>query len=202
MTKNIIRELRDLAPLRPLSVAEAIRTADLQATRLLALVGIEEGPVPESAITTLPRIRVERMTPALVSGSVKWARGHWVIIINGAESWGRQRFTIAHEFKHVLDAPFIKFLYPGRKGESTSDRAEQICEYFAGCLLMPRAWVKRAYCDEGIQDLRRLARQFAVSISAMHFRLIQLGLAEPLPSCGTCVARTKQRSARPSLTAR
>src|SRR5580704_13272227 len=102
---NVIRELRDLVPLRALSVAESMRVADLQAGRLLALLGIEEGPVPESAITELPRIQVERMTPSPVSGAAQWSRGRWLIVVNGAEPWGRQRFSLAHEFKHVLDSP-------------------------------------------------------------------------------------------------
>ena len=180
---NVIRELRDLVPLRALSVAESMRVADLQAGRLLSLLGIEEGPVPESAIAELPRIQVERMTPSPVSGAAQWSRGRWLIVVNGAEPWGRQRFSLCHEFKHCLDAPFIKYLYPEYRGQSSHDRAEQVCDYFAACLLMPRAWVKHVYCKEGIQDLRRLSRRFEVSAMAMQVRLMQLGLIEPPSRC-------------------
>jgi Zn-dependent peptidase ImmA (M78 family) len=181
---SVIRQLRDLVPLRPLSVADAMRTADLQATRLLVLLELDHGPVPESAIADLPRIQVERMTPAPVSGAAQWSRGRWMIIVNGAEPWGRQRYSLAHEFKHVLDAPFIKYLYPARQGQSPEERAERICDYFAACLLMPRVWVKQLYFNEGIQDLRRLANRFDVSVTAMQVRLLQLGIVEPPARCG------------------
>jgi Zn-dependent peptidase ImmA (M78 family) len=180
---NVIRELRDLVPLRSLTVAESMRVADLQAQRLLALLGIEGGPVPETAISDLPRIQVERMTPSPVSGAAQWSRGRWLIVVNGAEPWGRQRFSMAHEFKHVLDSPFVGFLYPEYRGQSKHDRAELVCDYFAACLLMPRAWVKQVYCNEGVQDLRRLSRRFEVSSMAMQVRLMQLGLIEPPQRC-------------------
>jgi len=148
---TIIRQLRDLVPLRPLSVAESMRVADQQATRLLALMGVLQGPVPESVIADLPRVHVERMTPAPVSGAAQWSKGRWLIVVNGGEPYGRQRFSMAHELKHVLDSPFTHFLYPSRDGQSAPDRTEQICDYFAACLLMPRAWVKSAYCNDGVQ---------------------------------------------------
>ena len=182
-TTNIIRQLRDLVPLRPLTPAESMRVADLQAIRLLSLSGVEFAPVPEAVIADLPRVHVERMTPAPVSGAAQWSRGRWLIVLNGAEPWGRQRYSMAHEFKHVIDAPFINYLYPARKGQNAGDRAEQVCDYFAACLLMPRTWVKQSYCNEGIQDLRRLARRFEVSAMAMQVRLLQLGLIEPPARC-------------------
>jgi len=55
------------------------------------------------------------------------------------------------------------------------DRLEQACEYFAACLLMPRMWMKRAYFNEGIQDVPSLSRLFNVSWVAMRVRLEQLG---------------------------
>jgi IrrE N-terminal-like domain len=180
---NVIRQLRDVVPLRPLTVAEAMRVADLQTSRFLRLVGVESAPVPESVISELPRVRVERMTPAPVSGAAQWTRGCWLILLNGAEPMVRQRFSMAHEFKHVLDSPFIEYLYPDRQGQTARDRAEQICDYFAACLLMPRAWVKQIYCNDGVQNLRRLSQRFDVSSMAMRVRLMQLGLVEPPPRC-------------------
>jgi Zn-dependent peptidase ImmA (M78 family) len=59
---------------------------------------------------------------------------------------------------------------------------ERICDYFAGCLLMPRPWVKRLYGD-GLQQLDQLAASFGVSQAAMAVRLSQIGLTEPTPRC-------------------
>ena len=42
---------------RPLLFAEALRLAELQASRLLELTDIRCGPVPSEVVTELPRIR-------------------------------------------------------------------------------------------------------------------------------------------------
>lgn len=174
---SILTELRSLTPIRPLRFAEGLRIAELQAARLLAAAGVEDGPVPESVITDLPRIQVERLYPLGVSGFSQWAKGRWLIVLNGGEVPTRQRFSLAHEFKHVLDSPYIAALYPADMGQSADDRAERICDHFAGCLLMPRPWVKRAWA-QGMQDADRLAAHFDVSRPAMEVRLRQIGLTE------------------------
>lgn len=105
------------------------------------------------------------------------------MFINGAEPAVRQRFSQAHEFKHVLDNPFVHILYPATPGMSLHVRAEQICDYFAACVLMPKIWVRRAWATDRIQDLFKLARGFGVSQTAMRVRLLQLGLMESGPRC-------------------
>jgi Zn-dependent peptidase ImmA (M78 family) len=181
---SLITSLRDIMPIRPLSFAEALRTAELQASKLLELSGLSEPPFPEAVITGLPRVQVERIIPAPASGASQWSRGRWLILINGAETPGRQRFSLAHEFKHVLDNPFIDVLYPPSGGLSRHDRAEQVCDYFAGCLLMPRRWLKRSWTT-GTQEPRTLARQFDVSKQAIQVRLLQIGMTEPGARCLT-----------------
>jgi Zn-dependent peptidase ImmA (M78 family) len=138
--------------------------------------------VPEKAIATLPRIQVVRSTKAIpISGSAQWAKGVWHIILNGSEAQARQRFSLAHELKHIIDNPFVHVLYPATLGMTSHDRAEQTCDYFAACLLMPKVWVRRAWATDRVQELPRLARRFQVSQSAMRVRLLQLGLIEPSP---------------------
>lgn len=61
---------------------------------------------------------------------------------------------------------------------------EQLCDYFAACLLMPRTWVKNAYAG-GTQEIPKLARLFDVSEPAMRVRLTSIGLIDPLPRCAT-----------------
>ncbi|MDP9388685.1 MAG: ImmA/IrrE family metallo-endopeptidase [Actinomycetota bacterium] len=109
------------------------------------------------------------MSDIPVSGSAHWSKGRWVIALNSSEASTRQRFSLAHEFKHVLDNPFIGFLYPKQQAWTPADRAERVCDYFAACLLMPKVWVRRAWTD-GVQDLRGLSRRFNVSQSAMNVR--------------------------------
>lgn len=174
---GVIRELRDLVPIRHLNLAESLRVAELQAAKLLSLAGVEDGPVPESIITEVPKVQVERVYPLGASGFSQWAKGRWLIALNDGEPPTRQRFSLAHEFKHVLDHPFITLLYPAEWGLSADDRAEQVCDHFAACLLMPRAWVKRAW-GNGVQEPARLAAQFDVSQEAMNRRLRSIGLID------------------------
>lgn len=179
---QIITPLRDLVPIRHLTFVETLRTAELQAAKFQALAGLTGPPFPDSAITGLPRVQVERMTPAPASGATQWSLGRWLIVINGADPIGRQRFSLAHEFKHVLDHPFITTLYPATASMSAREREEQVCDYFAACLLMPRLWLKRSWTS-GTQDLRTLAREFEVSRAAMQVRLLQVGLVQPAERC-------------------
>jgi hypothetical protein len=180
---SIVASLRALMPNRPLSTADALRIAELQAARLLELTNTTEPAVPDGVIGDLPRIKVRHVSPLPMSGYTAWSRSHWLIVLNGGESPLRQRFSLAHEFKHILDHPFIDAAYTRLPGPPTSDWSERICDYFAGCVLMPKAWVKNVYCNQGVQDLPTLARRFAVSQAAMRVRLLQLGLVEQGPRC-------------------
>ena len=107
----------------------------------------------------------------------------WVIVLRAEEAKVRQRFSLTHELKHVLDDPFIEWLYPTKNGYSPEDRAERICDYFAACVLMPRMWIKRDWASGGIQDIARLARRYRVSQVAMAVRLAELKLLPPTPRC-------------------
>jgi predicted transcriptional regulator len=179
---GIMTQLRDQMPLRPLSRVEAMRIAEQQALLLLKLSGVKSQPIPDSVITDLPRIHVERLPASPVSGAAHWSSGRWFIVLHAADVPGRQRFTLAHEFKHVLDNPFIHLLYPESDGISRRELAEQVCDHFAASLLMPKAWVRREY-NEGLTDVRVMARLFNVSLLAMQVRLVRLGLQPPRPRC-------------------
>jgi hypothetical protein len=181
---NIIGSLRALMPTRPINLGEALRIAELQANRLRQLTGSTEPAFPDTAITGLPRIKVQTMSPLPMSGYTTGLRGGlWLIVLNGGESPLRQRFSLAHEFKHILDHPFIEQAYSKIRGQGADEWAEKLCDYFAGCLLMPKVLVKRLYCNEAVQELPTLARRFHVSQAAMRVRLLQLGLAEQGPRC-------------------
>ena len=180
---GVIHELRAVMPARPLNYVEALRVAELQANRLLAAMGIHEPAVPESIITDLPRVQVEYLPSAPLSGVTGWLKGRYLIALDAGEPHVRQRFSLAHEFKHVLDRPLIGVLYPGQFGMNASARAEQVCDYFAGCVLMPRMWLKRAWTTE-TQDVRLLAERFEVSSTAMRVRLQQVGLVDARQRCG------------------
>jgi IrrE N-terminal-like domain len=182
MNRGVLANLRTLCPPRRLTQGEALRVAELQAAKLLELSAIECPPLAETIISKVPKVQVRRISPWPVSGCTDWAKGTWVIVVNGAEPEVRQRFTIAHEFKHILDYPFIDVLYPANLGMSPHQRAEKACDYFAGCLLVPRPWLKRAWVS-GLQDTAKLARHFGVSQQAVQTRLLQTGLIDRPGRC-------------------
>jgi hypothetical protein len=175
---NDLRRLRALLPNRRLTRTEAFGLAERQATLLLKLNGITDGPVPSDVIARQPFLRVAVRSPMMSSGASRWIKPRWVVLLNGLEPAARQRFSLAHEFKHILDHHYMK-QYGDRAPTATEHLAtEQLCDYFAGCVWMPRLMVKRAF-GKGVQDVVALAHYFKVSPSAMYVRLVQLGLIDP-----------------------
>jgi Zn-dependent peptidase ImmA (M78 family) len=111
-----------------------------------------------------------------------------VIALNRDEPLVRQRFSLAHETKHLLDIPFGDVLYPATGGMSGGERAEQVADHFAACLLMPKRWVRSAFFNQAITDPRRLAARFDVSQPAMRVRLASLGMLQGTFRCGVARA--------------
>jgi Zn-dependent peptidase ImmA (M78 family) len=172
---SVLATLRRLTPARRVGFADALQIAELQASRLLELLAIEDGPVPSEVITELPNIRTEyRDIPT--SGLSYWNGQQWVICLNRSEPHTRQRFSLFHEHKHIIDHGHAEQLY------ASEQQAEQAADYFAGCALMPKRFLKRAWGDL-IQRPSVLASLFDVSPRAMGVRLTQIGLAEPIDRC-------------------
>jgi IrrE N-terminal-like domain len=178
---SVLSTLRSLIPHRSLLLSEALWIAELQAGRLLQLSRAVDVPILSSTVTDLPRITVEPdpdLTGVAASGSShwNWQRRTWIISLNPAEPRARQRFTLIHEYKHIIDHGSL-----GIRSARTSARpAEEIvADYFAGCVLMPKRLLKAAYCD-GIQRPADLAELFDVSPRAVEVRLNQIGLTDPL----------------------
>jgi predicted transcriptional regulator len=157
---------RKLVPLRRLSLEEASRLAERQANSMLQALGAASPPVPTELIAALPKIRVRRFNDLPVSGFARWESARWLVGVNASEPTTRQRFSLAHEIKHILDSPFDTTIYAGL-GER--DR-ERVADHFAACLLMPRPWVEEA-AGRYSADIRGLARRFRVSPLAMRVRL-------------------------------
>lgn len=182
--RSVLASLRTLFPTRPLQFSEALRVAKLQANRLLELARIASAPVAAEVITGLPRILVDYEVDMPCSGASAWDnhRKTWVITLNALEPDTRQRFSLAHEYWHIIAhgsaglASHRDFTFMGR------DPVEAIAEYFAACLLMPKRLVKRAW-GEGHQRVSELSNLFDVSPRAMKIRLEQLGLVDRAPRC-------------------
>ncbi|MCG8914916.1 ImmA/IrrE family metallo-endopeptidase [Actinokineospora sp. PR83] len=180
---DIVAQLRAMAPLRPLTQGDAYTIAEYQASKALELAGITSPHVALDWILDLPHTEV-RLEPRhamhRLSGSMTYTGGRYLILINKNDAHARRRYSLAHEWKHVIDDTAAKVLYSrfGHGDELARERkVERIADHFAACLLMPRLWVKGAWMN-GIQDLPALAGLFMVSEEAMRIRLTYLGLLD------------------------
>jgi Zn-dependent peptidase ImmA (M78 family) len=190
---SVLASLRSVVPKRPLTWSETLRVTELQAHRLLEHFQIGTTAVPEEIVSELPRIRVVRQEGLPVSAAAHWNGRYWIITVNAEEPLVRQRFSVMHEFKHVIDHTTKNFLYSDRRFLTASDQAERVADYFAACVLMPKKTIVGLWCS-GNQDIRRLGEKLAVSPRAVRFRLDQLGLTEPASRC-RLPARTYARLA-------
>ncbi|WP_433703002.1 ImmA/IrrE family metallo-endopeptidase [Prescottella equi] len=195
-TRSILTQLRAVIPARTtIGFGEALRVAELHANRLLELHHVRSAPTPSEVVTELPKLHVERIS-APVSGASFWNGHSWVIQLNRTESRARQRFTLAHEYKHIIDHGATDRLYPGSRRLSSAQQAERAADYFAGCLLVPRRLLKRAW-GSGTQRPTDLAQRFGVSEAAITVRLAQTGLVDRTDRCGTPRYRVAPPSPRP-----
>lgn len=180
---HLLKTLRDLVPRRWLTYSESLRIAELQANRLLEILHVPGPLVPNEIVTEIPRIEVRYDHDLPVSGSAHWEHGHWIITLNASEPYVRRRFSLMHEFKHVLDHPTKRSLY----GDTTDDhaaavRAERAADAFAAAVLMPKRWLKGQWFRQG-QNVTLLANHLQVSPRAVSVRLWHLGLGVDTPRC-------------------
>jgi Zn-dependent peptidase ImmA (M78 family) len=180
----IIAALRDLTPHKPLTVAESLFAAEQQAARLLQLTNTTAPAVPATVITNLPVVTVEPRLGLEAASVSRWVEPHrgWTIYFDAALDHRSVRLRLAHELKRIVDWPFRLDLYRDEADMTRQERASQAADYFAACLLMPRAWVSAAL-DQGICGLQALADHFDVPPAAMRIRLFGLGLLHQLKGC-------------------
>ncbi len=184
-TKSTLNRLRSLSPRARLTRADARVLAEHQANALIEAIGSSDG-IHERHLSMLPRIRIE-YDELPTSGLSYWNGIEWMLVINKDESPARQRFSMLHEYKHVIDHVDRVVLY------ASEEDAERAADYFAGCVLMPKREMKRLFCG-GLQRPEDLAEHFGTSAAAVRVRLDQIGLIDP-----TTFTRN-QRCARPVQT--
>lgn len=195
---EILKHLRNILPRhQPIATFSHQHCAETQADMLLRMSGVSAPPVPEDIITSIPIVRVE-YTPRLpVSGATIWTGKHWLISIAAEDHTPRQRFTLAHEFKHIIDHRDIDHLYRDHGGISAQHHAESIADHFGMCLLMPRQWVREAWEHDQSAREDDLAQLFDVTPRLMLRRLWQLGLSICGPTCHSFAA-TSYRHPHPT----
>jgi len=192
-TQSILKHLRSLSPSRNLAADEQLRIAELQSARMRenGHAGPDEDIDWEGLISSQPRVEIVYETLP-VSGSSHWNGEKWIIILNRDDSLVRQRFTLLHEWKHIIDH--------GTPGRPEAEDAERIADYFAGCVLIPKTALKHAWAS-GIQRPDALAEYFGVSEQAIRVRLSQTGIDRaadrvPTPRCARPISTPRWQPQR------
>ena len=142
------------------------------------------GPaVPIEDIVAAEGIEVRQGELGEVSGLIARTNGKVVIGLNKSQARARRRFTLAHEYGHYLlhegirthaDTDF-RVNYRDRTSSEATFVEEIEANYFAACLLMPRAFLDEMNADAALDSDRRveaLAHAFDVSRHAMSLRLV------------------------------
>jgi Zn-dependent peptidase ImmA (M78 family) len=170
----------------------------LQASKLSDLLGCRPQDITEQAIVGLPRIMVT-YEDLPVSGMSHWNGQTWVISLAARDGLARQRFTLLHEFKHIIDHGQTSRLYTGGDGRTPAEQAEAAADYFAGCVLVPKRDLKSIW-GRGVQRVEALADYFGVSAQAVAVRLSQTKLnleRDAVPPAARC-ARPVASGHRPA----
>ena len=105
-------------------------------------------------------------------------------LLDRPQSYGRYRFTLAHELAHWI---LHKKIFTGDNAEAalyktdsrTKNAVEWQANYLAAAILMPAGAVKRAFHQENTTlnaKIKQLAKIFEVSVEAMRIRVSELGL--------------------------
>lgn len=168
-----------------------MRRADDKAYALLKAQGITSPPINPVNIARDLGISVEKAPFSDdLSGVLMREDGHAIIALNKSHHRLRQRFTVAHELGHFAlshqGEMFVDHkVLNKRDGRSTIaiDPQEIEANAFAAALLMPEKMVLERVIDIAGDDapergdlIKQLAKIFEVSVQAMEFRLINLGL--------------------------
>ena len=120
-------------PRRPLGIREAEGVAERQANRLRGELEVLGPIITEEHLAGLAWLTITRREGFPTSGMATKTDFGWIIVLNAEEAIVRQRFSLAHEIKHVLDDGLIDIhggLYPAdprlqqpRNGPSASATA-------------------------------------------------------------------------------
>lgn len=164
---------------------------------LLAKARITEPPVPveQLAQDAGAVISYQPFEAEDISGLLYRTAGSAPVIgVNSNNPKVRQRFTIAHELGHLALHPgqelilerLVRLNFRDATSSTASDEEEIEANRFAAELLMPQGLLRHSLGvllqGRPLSDLevvRRVARRFEVSQSAMEYRLTNLGMLTP-----------------------
>src|SRR2546429_7955224 len=141
---DLLMQLRQLIPKGRMSYGQARIVAQQQALRVRKLLGKTPARLSLDFIECIPGVSVTMLTPAEMekltkrpnaSGATDVRKdGTYRIFINENNSITHCRFTLAHEFAHVITGPFADEVFAAfGYGDSDlpADRVERVADHFA-----------------------------------------------------------------------
>lgn len=125
----------------------------------------------------------QHLPPGISGIIVKPAGEDPTIGISIHESRSRQRFTLAHEIGHYIERLKVahddEYSFSDARG-TKYDVHEFFADEFAGSLLMPEPELRAAFKQHTDRArYTKIARQFGVSVAALHKRVRRLQLNPP-----------------------
>ncbi len=158
----------------PQSIAEDI------AEEILREHAIEKAPVPIEEIIGSRGVKVESV-PMVSDGSISWRGKTPRIRVNSRIGAARRRFTLAHEFGHLIwDERYgsTEATTTGENVEATSggnSLEERFCNAFAACMLVPAqevSWLVD-WGTMSLSDVENAAERFGVSFQTLVWRIVE-----------------------------
>jgi Zn-dependent peptidase ImmA (M78 family)/transcriptional regulator with XRE-family HTH domain len=120
-----------------------------------------------------------------ISGVACRAENFSAIMIRRQDVEGRRNYDLAHELFHVLTWDAMRPAWNDKevwqqRGKGRYQRIEQLANSFASGLLMPEEHLRRLWDERGRKRIDNwmlaVAQQFKVSVVALKWRLVNLGL--------------------------
>ena len=133
-------------------------------------------PVPLERIAEHCKYEIKKFTPNKKTEKISGAlfRNENLILVNGGDSYLRQRFTIAHEFGHHTlhsnDPDFIDH----RKVDITDGKEAEANEFAASLLMPEKEFMKKHKEFDG--NCEMLSEYFGTSVPSIGVRISKLGL--------------------------
>lgn len=173
-----LRQLDDLSnsKIRHSTLAKSRSAVSLrQAKALLGLLSSELPIDLDKLIAIFPTWRVIGDGDLPASAMTNWNSTSkcWFTVVNISEPIARQRFSVLHELKHIIDHPHQQSL----RITLSAQNIEDACDEFAALVLMPEEFVRSAWRE--LPDVEPLALACHVSPGAVRVRLGALKLLPP-----------------------
>ncbi len=120
-----------------------------------------------------PGIEIRPVPLKAYHGAVWHLEDGWIVHLNAEDKPVRQRLTLFHEVFHILAHSRATPVFR-RRGIKEGLFNEMLADYFAGCVLMPKRWVKKKWA--AVNDLKQMAEVFQVTEVSMWIKLKTIGL--------------------------